>query len=178
MTIPEEISKNTCLKCGGQIKGLGSLQAKIIDGELGHIKCPEKVVTIQFKELREQIAKSIITLDGICLWNKLSKSDKEVWRGKADQILSLDGLYVEVEGELPKCLQCGQELRRVMQSADSPLNQDQFDSVKAGDWYCDHCIGGEAKETRHKYWWNSELNYSEPSYKKVRPTKDLVKELE
>ena len=43
---------NTCTKCGLEIKGLGSLQSKLINGKLVHIECPKPAN----ESLREQVA--------------------------------------------------------------------------------------------------------------------------
>lgn len=47
------------------------------------------------------------------------------------------------------CPSCGGGLRPVINRG--PLNEDQFDAVKAGDYYCTACKGDEAK-TGFKYW--------------------------
>lgn len=54
------------------------------------------------------------------------------------------------------CPQCGGRLEAVTYPSDSMLNRDQFDSVRAGDWYCTSCKGVEAR-SGYKYWWNSDL---------------------
>lgn len=38
---------------------------------------------------RGEIAKIIVTLDGACLWSKMTKAEKAVFLNKADQILAL-----------------------------------------------------------------------------------------
>lgn len=57
------------------------------------------------------------------------------------------------------CPQCGGRLEAVTYPSDSMLNRDQFDSVRAGDWYCTNCKGIEAR-SGYKYWWNSDLGKS------------------
>lgn len=57
------------------------------------------------------------------------------------------------------CPQCGGRLEAVTYPSDSMLNRDQFDSVRAGDWYCTNCKGVEAR-SGHKYWWDSDLGKS------------------
>ncbi len=54
------------------------------------------------------------------------------------------------------CPQCGGRLESVDYPADSILNRDQFDSCRAGDWYCTNCKGTEAK-SGYKYWWDKDL---------------------
>jgi predicted RNA-binding Zn-ribbon protein involved in translation (DUF1610 family) len=54
------------------------------------------------------------------------------------------------------CPKCGKLLKRVRQSAYSMLNRDQFDSVKAGDYYCDSCKGERGKDGM-RYFWKHEL---------------------
>ena len=46
------------------------------------------------------------------------------------------------------------------------LNSDQFDSVKAGDWFCCSCKGSEAS-TGFKYFWASELKSTSTPKRKV-----------
>jgi uncharacterized protein with PIN domain len=58
---------------------------------------------------------------------------------------------------IPKCPQCNKKLEKVTRDTGSYLNQDQFDAVRAGDWYCASCTGNEAR-TGFKYWWNRELD--------------------
>ena len=56
-----------------------------------------------------------------------------------------------------ECPTCGGLLGMVRQGANSMLNSYQFDAVKAGDYYCTACKGGEAQGSTYKYWWNSDL---------------------
>lgn len=55
------------------------------------------------------------------------------------------------------CPQCGRELERVRQSENSPLNRDQFDAVKAGDWYCLACPSNDRGNLPYSYFWDYEL---------------------
>lgn len=54
------------------------------------------------------------------------------------------------------CPQCFSPLKGVTQSQNSPLNEYQFDAVKAGDYYCALCKGDESN-TGFKYWWTRDL---------------------
>lgn len=56
-----------------------------------------------------------------------------------------------------KCPQCGGELNKVERSPNSPLNQYQFDAVKAGDYFCNVCPGNGRGRVEWCYWWESEL---------------------
>ena len=70
----------------------------------------------------------------------------------------------------PKCPQCGGRLWPVRKPSESMLNDDQdalakalralvdkvFDSIRAGDWYCEKCPGKESN-TGYKYFWDKEL---------------------
>ncbi len=56
-----------------------------------------------------------------------------------------------------KCPRCGGPLIAVRQSANSPLNADQFDAVKAGDYYCPSCPSNDRGHTPLCYWWEHEL---------------------
>ncbi len=104
-------------------------------------------MTIQLKELREQLAKQIYGwfLDCNGYFGYKWEDIPDNWRGKvdarkkADHFLSLDGLYVEVKGELPVLK------RRFRGDYNTGYSHCRQDALKAG-------------------------------YKKVRPTKDLVKE--
>lgn len=59
-------------------------------------------------------------------------------------------------GRSPACPACGNALHRVRQERGGMLNVEQFDSVKAGDWYCDVCVSDQAR-SGHRYFWNREL---------------------
>lgn len=52
------------------------------------------------------------------------------------------------------CLDCGESLERVVNRG--PLNSDQFDAVKAGDWFCKACKSDVAS-TGYKYFFDSQL---------------------
>jgi len=56
-----------------------------------------------------------------------------------------------------KCPQCGSPLQPVLQSPNSPLNRDQFDAVKAGDYYCETCPDNDRGKKLLCYWWEREL---------------------
>lgn len=60
-----------------------------------------------------------------------------------------------------KCPICNNQLEEVKQSSNSLLNSEQFDAIKAGDWFCRNCRGKEGK-SGYKYFWNRELNGSAP----------------
>ena len=56
-----------------------------------------------------------------------------------------------------ECPQCGTRLSPVRQSYSSPLNEDQFNASKAGDWYCPECPSNDRGKSGLCYWWESEL---------------------
>lgn len=56
----------------------------------------------------------------------------------------------------PKCPQCGGELREVTYSRDGMLNSEQFDAVRAGDYFCKKCPGKESNDG-YKYFWKRDL---------------------
>lgn len=63
----------------------------------------------------------------------------------------------------PLCPQCRTELSRVERGPESPLNEYQFDAVKAGDWYCDKCLPNDrAQSNLYCYWWDHEVQREEP----------------
>jgi hypothetical protein len=37
------------------------------------------------------------------------------------------------------------------------LNDDQFDAIRAGDWYCNTCPSNGRGNTPYRYFWNREL---------------------
>jgi len=81
---------------------------------------------------------------------------------------------------MPLCPECSNELLPVDQDQPKMLNADQFDSVKAGDWYCKVCHGNQGK-TSHRYFWNSELEatpaknrFDDTAWKIVRMAVPLV----
>ena len=53
------------------------------------------------------------------------------------------------------CPNCGGILKPVVKDRDW-MNDDQFDSVKAGDYYCTACKG-ERAVSGHRYYWKREL---------------------
>lgn len=53
------------------------------------------------------------------------------------------------------CPECGKELNIVPGS--KCLNPEQWDSVKAGDYYCTKCKGNRGK-TGYRYYWKEEIN--------------------
>ncbi len=55
-----------------------------------------------------------------------------------------------------QCPECEKPLKEVTYPSGSMLNEDQWSSQKAGDFYCDSCPGDEAK-SGHKYYWKKEL---------------------
>jgi hypothetical protein len=61
----------------------------------------------------------------------------------------------------PTCPQCGKELQEVRYPADSMFNRDQFDSMKAGDWYCEECPDNGRAKSGVCHWWNTELTIKE-----------------
>jgi uncharacterized protein YbaR (Trm112 family) len=58
------------------------------------------------------------------------------------------------------CPQCRGPLEEVCQSPNSPLNRYQFDSCKAGDYYCDRCPGNDRGQQPLCYWWERELPFA------------------
>lgn len=65
-------------------------------------------------------------------------------------------LEFEMSKEKPKCPQCGGPLERVRDTSGT-LNRDQFDSVKAGDFFCGACPSNGRGKAELCYWWESEL---------------------
>ena len=53
------------------------------------------------------------------------------------------------------CPTCGGQLERVPRSTN--MNSDQWDAVKAGDWFCETCPDNDRGQTGLCYWFNSEL---------------------
>jgi hypothetical protein len=59
-----------------------------------------------------------------------------------------------------RCPGCGKKLQLVTQGPNSMLNKDQFDSVKAGDFYCETCPlrpGKVIANSGYAYYWSNEL---------------------
>jgi hypothetical protein len=56
-----------------------------------------------------------------------------------------------------RCPTCARALHKVMRPSGSMLNDDQFDAVRAGDWYCDTCPSNERGNTGYRYFWTREL---------------------
>lgn len=64
----------------------------------------------------------------------------------------------------PKCPSCGKPLQKVERSPSSPLNQEQFDAAKAGDFFCDTCPSNERGNARFRYYWKRELPCDHPEF--------------
>lgn len=63
-----------------------------------------------------------------------------------------------VKYKSPKCPQCGGVLYKVCRGSGSYLNDEQFESCRAGDYYCDKCPSNGRGNTDACYWWNRELD--------------------
>jgi uncharacterized protein YbaR (Trm112 family) len=55
-----------------------------------------------------------------------------------------------------KCPECRNPLEEVKYNSSSVLNEEQFMSIRAGDYYCKNCNGTRGK-TGYKYFWKREL---------------------
>lgn len=58
----------------------------------------------------------------------------------------------------PLCPICAKPLEAVRYNPDSMLNEDQFASVRAGDWVCSTCPDNGRGWSGLCYWWSHELN--------------------
>lgn len=62
------------------------------------------------------------------------------------------------------CPQCGGSVEKVRYPSDSMLNEYQWDSVRAGDWYCQKCPPNNRSNTKLCYWWDDEVTkYPSPA---------------
>lgn len=60
--------------------------------------------------------------------------------------------------EIPRCPQCRAAVAKVTRPIGSPLNNEQFDAIKNGDWICLKCYRtGVLGARRGRYWWDSEV---------------------
>jgi len=59
------------------------------------------------------------------------------------------------------CPQCVGPLVEVVQSSNSMLNAEQFESQKAGDYYCPTCPDNDRGKDNKCYWWLRELPFTE-----------------
>lgn len=60
----------------------------------------------------------------------------------------------------PTCPQCGKALFEVPRHSRS-LNDDQYESVKAGDWWCASCPDNGRGATGFCYWTDAEIEANE-----------------
>lgn len=51
-----------------------------------------------------------------------------------------------------ECSVCQKPLKKVEQSPDSMLNEQQFAAIRAGDYYCEKCDG-----IVNRYFWKKEI---------------------
>lgn len=56
----------------------------------------------------------------------------------------------------PTCPTCGTPLQEVRYEG-GYFNRDQWDSMRAGDWFCDRCPSNGRGNTSFRYWWQREL---------------------
>lgn len=61
------------------------------------------------------------------------------------------------ESAAPACPDCRKPLAKVTRSRSSMLNDDQFDAIRAGDWYCATCPTNNRGNTPYRYFWDREL---------------------
>jgi len=59
-----------------------------------------------------------------------------------------------------RCPECKTPLQTVRQTGERMYNDDQFDALKAGDYYCETCPGDGRGKSGLKYWWKRELGIS------------------
>jgi hypothetical protein len=60
------------------------------------------------------------------------------------------------------CPKCGLPLKEVRYPSDSYFNRDQWESQRAGDWYCDKCPS-EVARSGYSYFWEADFkNKPEP----------------
>ncbi len=64
------------------------------------------------------------------------------------------------ESSVLRCPTCKTPLKRVVQESRGMLNSEQFDAIKAGDYYCEACPGNDRGKSGLRYFWNSELGIS------------------
>lgn len=57
------------------------------------------------------------------------------------------------------CPQCNAELKRVPRS--NWLNDEQYEAVKAGDWFCETCPDNWRGQSGLCYFWDSEIEAHE-----------------
>ena len=57
---------------------------------------------------------------------------------------------------MEQCPKCNGPLKEVTYQSNSMLNRDQFDAVRAGDFYCTSCKGSKSS-SGYKYFWLREL---------------------
>jgi hypothetical protein len=67
----------------------------------------------------------------------------------------------------PACPKCGGAVKPVTQGESSALNSEQFDAVRAGDWYCERCpqeagTAGKAR-TGFAYFWDADVRAAQPA---------------
>lgn len=56
---------------------------------------------------------------------------------------------------MPNCPACGEPLQKVRNTG-GWMNDDQFDAVKAGDWFCE-CHNNGRGNTPLAYYWDREV---------------------
>lgn len=64
-------------------------------------------------------------------------------------------------GETKPCPQCGKPLERITYPG-GYLNRDQWESVRAGDWWCEACPNN-GRGRSGAYFWNREITPTSPA---------------
>jgi hypothetical protein len=62
--------------------------------------------------------------------------------------------------EKPTCPDCARPLQKVRYEG-GYLNEDQFDSIRAGDWFCEKCPKLDPPK-RYRYFWNRDIAARSP----------------
>jgi len=63
----------------------------------------------------------------------------------------------------PNCPDCGTKLEKVVYDSSYLLNFDQWDSIKAGDYYCPGECKGDRGKSGLRYFWERALTDSSHS---------------
>jgi hypothetical protein len=58
---------------------------------------------------------------------------------------------------MPRCPTCGGELERVRIPEGCMFNRDQWESMRAGDWYCETCPDNGRAKSGVCHWWDHEV---------------------
>jgi len=116
---------------------------------------------LRYQAEHKKLQASFVALDSRRYELEVALETAERERDELAAALEKTSCSCKPMGFIEVCPQCGTGLR-VVRNTSGVLNDEQFDSMRAGDFFCENCKGVEAK-SGYKYWWKRDLEkYHKP----------------